>query len=179
MAGSAVPPTRASDDDRDRVVDVLREAAVDGRLSQDSFVRRVDLALRAVDHASLADLVADLRPSRVVLDVLRSGLAVLADRFAPQPSRMATLSLPDQGRPVVMIGRRPDCDVVLTDATVSRVHAVLMLFADQWFIDDRGSKNGTRVNGRRIWGSTQLLPGDRVGLGRLTFRVVAPVPRGS
>ena len=41
----------------------LRDAAVDGRLSHDSFVRRVDLALRAKYRRSLTGLVADLTPS--------------------------------------------------------------------------------------------------------------------
>ena len=117
---------------------------------------------------------ADPRRPRGGLDSVRNGLALLTERLATQPSTSSTLSLPDRRRPVLTIGRRSDCDLVLDDATVSRVHAVLMLFTNRWFIDDRGSTNGTRVNGRRVWGSTELRPGDRVGLGRLTFRVVAP-----
>lgn len=87
-----------------------------------------------------------------------------------------TLSLPDRGRPVMIVGRRADSDVVLSDTTVSRVHAVLMLFGGEWVIHDRQSTNGTRVNGRRVWGSTAIQPGDRVSFGRLTFRLVSPAP---
>src|SRR5262249_46183176 len=56
-------PVRASDDDRDRVLNVLRERVVEGRLSQETFERRVDSALRARSHAELTALVSDLPPA--------------------------------------------------------------------------------------------------------------------
>lgn len=177
MAGSEVPPQRASDADRDRIVRRLRDAAVDGRLSHDSFVRRVDLALGARDQRSLADLIADLTPALDVGNGLRSGLTVLTEHLRGKPSTDSTLSLPGRSSPVLIIGRRADCDVVLADTTVSRVHAVLMLFGGQWLIHDRQSTNGTRVNGRRVWGATAIQPGDRVSFGRLTFRLVPPASR--
>ena len=77
---------------------------------------------------------------------------------------------------MVVVGRREDCDVVLADPTVSRVHAVVMLFGGQLVVLDRESTNGTRVNGRRVWGSTAVRPGDRVSFGRSTFRLVPPTP---
>lgn len=172
MTGSEVSPRRASDADRDRIVRRLRDAAVDGRLSQDSFVRRVDLALRAKHHHALAEVVADL-PGRGVGGSLRAGWTALTVHLrGKQPSTLPTLALPDRSGPVLMVGRRVDCDVVLSDTTVSRVHAVLMLFGDQWFIHDRQSTNGTRVNGRRVWGTAVIEAGDRVSFGRLTFRLV-------
>jgi hypothetical protein len=64
------------------------------------------------------------------------------------------------------IGRSRDCDVVLADANVSRRHAqVLPAAAGAWAIADLGSTNGVLVNGRRIVGSQQLTPGDRIALG--------------
>lgn len=174
MTGSEASPRRASDLDRDRTVRQLRDAAVDGRLSQDSFVRRVDLALRAKHHHALAELVADL-PSRGVGGSLRAGWAAISvHRRGERRSTLPTLWLPDRSRPVLIVGRRPDCDVVLSDITVSRSHAVLMLFGGQWFIHDRESRNGTRVNGRRVWGTAVIEAGDRVTFGRLTFRLVHP-----
>jgi transcriptional regulator with PAS, ATPase and Fis domain len=47
----------------------------------------------------------------------------------------------------VILGRAPDCDVVVTDDSMSRRHARL-LFAESITIEDLGSKNGTRVMGR-------------------------------
>lgn len=45
------------------------------------------------------------------------------------------------------VGRDPSCDIVLTDATVSREHAALVRRADAWWVLDLGSTNGTRVDG--------------------------------
>jgi hypothetical protein len=51
---------RASDADRDAVVDRLRAAAGEGRLEADELEQRVDGALRARTYGDLADLIADL-----------------------------------------------------------------------------------------------------------------------
>jgi hypothetical protein len=51
---------RASDADRDAVVDRLREAAGEGRLEPDELEERVDRALRARTYGELAELLADL-----------------------------------------------------------------------------------------------------------------------
>jgi Domain of unknown function (DUF1707) len=51
---------RASDADRDAVVDRLRDAAGEGRLEPDELEQRVDGALRARTYGDLAELIADL-----------------------------------------------------------------------------------------------------------------------
>jgi hypothetical protein len=51
---------RASDADRDAVVDRLRDAAGDGRLEPDELEQRVDGALRARTYGDLGALLADL-----------------------------------------------------------------------------------------------------------------------
>jgi Domain of unknown function (DUF1707) len=51
---------RASDADRDAVVDRLRDAAGEGRLEPDELEQRVDLALRARTYGDLSELLADL-----------------------------------------------------------------------------------------------------------------------
>ena len=50
---------------------------------------------------------------------------------------------PDQ---VVTIGRGLDCSIRTDDGMVSRLHAVIKFEATGWFIDDKGSANGTTVN---------------------------------
>jgi hypothetical protein len=55
---------RASDAEREHVVDRLRIALEDGRLKLDEFTERVGLAYQAVTHGDLAKLHADLPTSR-------------------------------------------------------------------------------------------------------------------
>lgn len=57
--GHPSPEVRACDADRDRVVAELRERFADGSLAQESFVFRVDAALRARRHGDLAEVLAD------------------------------------------------------------------------------------------------------------------------
>jgi hypothetical protein len=51
---------RASDHDRQEVVDLLRGAVGDGRLQMDEYVGRMELAYRAVTYGDLVPLHADL-----------------------------------------------------------------------------------------------------------------------
>jgi len=54
------PALRASDADRDRVIELLRGAVADGRLDQAEFDERLDAALAARTIDALAPLTADL-----------------------------------------------------------------------------------------------------------------------
>ena len=54
------PALRASDADRDRVVELLRAALTDGRIDSAEFDERVEAALAARTHEALAPLTADL-----------------------------------------------------------------------------------------------------------------------
>ena len=56
------PEVRASDADRDRVLDVLRDAAADGRLTAAEFDERMQAALSSRTLGELAVLTADLGP---------------------------------------------------------------------------------------------------------------------
>jgi Protein of unknown function (DUF3662)/FHA domain len=63
------------------------------------------------------------------------------------------------------IGRSRACDVVLDDAGASRRHAEIRPDPEGWTLQDLGSTNGVRVNGRQIHGAQPLHPGDRVEIG--------------
>jgi len=58
------PEVRASDADRDRVLDLLRAAVGDGRLTADEFGERMEAALPARTLGELAVLTADLGSPR-------------------------------------------------------------------------------------------------------------------
>ncbi len=64
-----------------------------------------------------------------------------------------------------VIGRSRDCEIVLEDAGISRHHAELRPHEDGWTIEDLGSTNGVRINGREIHGARPLSAGDRLELG--------------
>lgn len=72
----------------------------------------------------------------------------------------------------MVIGRREDCDIVLSDDSISRSHARLDLHRGVYTIYDLGSTNGISVNGNRITARV-LKPGDVVTLGATvcTFKV--------
>jgi adenylate cyclase len=70
----------------------------------------------------------------------------------------------------VVIGRSPDCQVVLKDFGISRNHAKILVADDGVRIFDLKSKNGTQVNGVPVV-EAPLKDGDRILLGKfqITF----------
>jgi hypothetical protein len=91
--GLGTPGLRASHADRDRVVDTLRVAAGDGRLTADELDERLEAALSARTHGDLAALTADLpasgteQPKDVVRITQRFGDAARTGRWVV-PKRM-------------------------------------------------------------------------------------------
>jgi len=83
-------------------------------------------------------------------------------------------------RGLLTIGRGADCDLVLQDTQVSRHHAQLRRYGDQWLLVDLGSTNGTLVGGTRLRPdeARPLLPGVPVQLGdtRLILEEEPPTP---
>jgi hypothetical protein len=70
---------RASDRDRQQVVDRLRSALDDGRLAMEEYVDRMGVAYQAVTYGDLAPLCADLRASTPVI----AGPSTAASATAP------------------------------------------------------------------------------------------------
>ena len=78
--------------------------------------------------------------------------------------------IPLTGRRIV-IGRRPERDLVISHPTVSGCHAEIVRLDDSLFITDLNSTNGTRVNERRTDRQTPLLSGDRIRLGSVEMMI--------
>ncbi|MCS7208096.1 MAG: FHA domain-containing protein [Fimbriimonadales bacterium] len=57
-----------------------------------------------------------------------------------------------------LIGRDPSSDVLLSDGTVSRRHACIVIEANHAYIQDLGSTNGTRLNGQPVGAERVPLP---------------------
>lgn len=63
------------------------------------------------------------------------------------------------------VGRSRSCDVVFTNSTVSRSHAVIALRPDGFYVFDTESKAGVYVNGEKIDKKARLEHGDTVAFG--------------
>jgi pSer/pThr/pTyr-binding forkhead associated (FHA) protein len=73
----------------------------------------------------------------------------------------------------LVIGRGGDADLAIAEPTISRRHAAIEREGDGFTLEDLGSTNGTRVNGRRET-RARLRDGDEIELGRLQLRLCAP-----
>jgi FHA domain len=86
---------------------------------------------------------------------------------------LAILLEPKRPGGEVRLGRDASCDVVVDDATLSRVHLVFQADADgRWTLKDAGSRNGSRVDGMPLAAvPVRLAPGAAIEAGavRLTF----------
>jgi hypothetical protein len=91
---------------------------------------------------------------------------------------------------VLSIGRSADCDIALADQRASRHHGDIRWNGNHWEVVDRGSTNGTYVNGMQVHGPYDLRVGDRITIGETTMvlrefdapsptPVRQPSPRGS
>jgi len=107
-----------------------------------------------------------LKPGRyAVKGQMREGVMGLpaASLILPDGSRIAV------GAEPVVIGRMPECTVVLSDANVSRRHAEIRRRGSEVVVVDLQSTNGTRVNGLPIQ-ERVLADGDDVTVGTTILR---------
>jgi FHA domain-containing protein len=70
----------------------------------------------------------------------------------------------------VTIGRDAKNDLTFASTTVSRDHAAVTFQDGRWYVEDRGSFNGTFLNGTRVQPGTPLplRHADRIGIGEET-----------
>lgn len=79
------------------------------------------------------------------------------------------------GRDTV-IGRLPECEIVLQSSRVSREHARISLSSSGFTIEDLGSRNGTLYNGTRIEEPRLLRNGDEIAVDESRFLFHADPP---
>jgi Protein of unknown function (DUF3662)/FHA domain len=110
-----------------------------------------------------------LRPNRYAIETeVREG---------PEGLPVGSLKLADGSRISIgtqslVLGRLPECAVVVDDPNVSRRHAEIRRRGSDVVVVDLGSTNGTRVNGIRV--KEQLLKdGDEIEVGTSTMRFEA------
>lgn len=79
--------------------------------------------------------------------------------------------------PSMTIGRDHTCELILDNLSVSRRHARLSWDRGEFFIDDLGSANGTRLNAQSINRAPVGLR-DRIGLGKFEISLIKPLKTG-
>ena len=73
---------------------------------------------------------------------------------------------------IFIIGRLPECDMILPFSGISRNHARIVKTSESvWIIEDLGSKNGTQVNQYLITGRQELSNNDVISLGNIRLLV--------
>lgn len=142
---------------------------------------RRELADAAREHAR-DEHYQFLGPVEVVLesdDSLATGQFLLAGevREGAAGGAVGSLVLADGtrltlGNEPVTIGRLPECEVVLTDPSVSRRHAEVRRRDGQFVIVDLDSTNGTKVNGVGVR-ERPLADGDEITVGSARLRFEA------
>lgn len=87
------------------------------------------------------------------------------------------LALPARALDELRIGRGQDNHVVLSDPSVSRLHAVVKGAPGRWTVVDCGSRNGTWVGEARLQPAVphRLRDGDTLRVGRVALPVQAEV----
>lgn len=76
-----------------------------------------------------------------------------------------------QLRAITTLGRSAGNLIVVNDDFASAEHARIILEDGQWWLEDRRSKNGTRLNSAIIDQRTILTDGDLIGIGKLTYQL--------
>jgi Flp pilus assembly CpaF family ATPase len=89
----------------------------------------------------------------------------IQDSGAAEPRRLSS------DKPEILIGKQPDCDVVLSGGKVSRRHARIAVADGGMRIEDLQSTNGTLVNGEAVSGSRALGERDEVRIADFVLRV--------
>ncbi len=175
---------RASDAERDRAIGELQDRFAEGRLSQETFLYRMDAALNAKDRAELSDLFTDLPPAGVrrgsspwgnneqrrrASERLRERLTLL---------RMAVTGRPDPSTRLLRAPKKAQLAPPLTGLPPLPLppHARLYQEDDQWLLSDLGSTNGTRLNGWRVTTGVPVKPGDHVSFGSISFVITDRTP---
>lgn len=69
----------------------------------------------------------------------------------------------------IVLGRHPDCTIVLEVGAVSRQHAQILKIGDDYYVEDLHSRNGTFLNEQLVRGRRKLAENDQVRICDLVF----------
>jgi predicted component of type VI protein secretion system len=73
-------------------------------------------------------------------------------------------------KPILLLGRHPECDIQLNSRKVSRRHCCIAQVSNYLVVRDLGSTNGVRINGVRV-NEGKLKGGDELTVGNFRYQV--------
>src|SRR5947209_6943824 len=73
-------------------------------------------------------------------------------------------------KPILLLGRHPECDVQIESRKISRRHCCIALVNDHLIVRDLGSTNGIRINGIRVQEGS-LRANDELTIGNSRYKV--------
>jgi predicted component of type VI protein secretion system len=73
-------------------------------------------------------------------------------------------------KPILLIGRHPECDIQIDSRKISRRHCCIAQVNDYLVVRDLGSTNGVRINGVRVL-EGRLHAADELTIGGCSYRV--------
>lgn len=118
------------------------------------------LSSRQATRETSSRAVAFDRPASVVV-ISHPEDSMLGQRFELMPAQAVT------------IGRAHDSDIVLDLREVSRRHARIVREADDVYVEDVGSRNGTFVRGEMVRHRTKLTHGDTITIESIHLRFIS------
>lgn len=74
-------------------------------------------------------------------------------------------------RPIITLGRSNGNSIIVNDDFASAEHARIILEHGKWWLEDRQSRNGTRLNDDTIKQRTVIADGDVIVIGNHRFRI--------
>lgn len=130
--------------------------------------KRSNTGITSTNGGALDELTVDDQRAHQALALLTPSVA---------PARIVVTAGNDKGQELEIrpgkqytVGRAIDNDFVLTDIAVSRKHFDLRNENGTWIVVDRGSGNGTVVNGNIEDQPFVLMNGDSIEIGNTSFR---------
>ena len=79
----------------------------------------------------------------------------------------------------LLVGRREGCDIVLRFSNVSAHHCQLAVNGGYWYVRDKNSRNGVKVNGLQVT-DKRLDPGDILSVSKHKYEIqYSPIELGA
>jgi len=143
-----------------------------------AFIFAIVYALRTDLFGPPRRRVEDDRQTPVVTPSSAAPVSAKRDQPGAIASRVVVTGGPKEGLDLELspeeqftIGRSGDSTLIIRDEVTSTHHARLMLWNDQWMIQDLDSTNGTFVDGKRVTIPTPIPMNTPVTVGKTTFEL--------